>query len=194
MVADRDRGLDRPLVLALPRGGVPVAVPVAAALSAELAVLVVRKLGAPGQPELAVGAIAAIENRVVQVLNDALVRRLGLTSEQLASTVAVETGQLWARVALFGATPSVTDRAVIVVDDGLATGATMRAAVAAVRGAGAGLVVAAAPVGSTSACGDLTAVADLVVCPRQPSGFRAVGEYFRDFGQLDDAEVLALLR
>ncbi|HYI55816.1 MAG TPA: phosphoribosyltransferase family protein [Microlunatus sp.] len=194
VLADHDGDHERPLVLALPRGGVPVAVPIARLLDAELSVLVVRKLGAPGQPELAVGAIAAIEHRVVQVLNEDWVRRLGLSAAQVSTMVAAETAQLRVRTALFGATPPVSGRTVIVVDDGLATGATMRAALTAIRGAGGGFVLAAAPVGAAGACRDLAEVADLVVCPRQPSPFRAVGEHYRDFGQLDDADVLALLR
>ena len=191
-VVDHDQP-DSALVLGLPRGGVPVAVPVADRLGARVAVLVVRKLGAPGQPELALGAIAAVGDRVERVLNEDWVRRLGLTPEQLDRISEVETKELTARVARFGAAPPVHGRTVIVIDDGLATGATMRAAVAAVRAAGAAVVVAAAPVGAVGACRDLERVADHVVCPRRPEPFRAVGEHYRDFHQLDDAEVLALL-
>ena len=143
------------LVLALPRGGVPVAVPVARALAAELSVLVVRKLGAPGQPELAVGAIALIGERVVRVLNDQWVRRLGLSAERLSTMIDTETEELRARATVFGTTPAVAGRTVIVVDDGLATGATMRAAVTAVRGADAAYVLVAAPVGAAGACQEL---------------------------------------
>ena len=184
----------QPLVLALPRGGVPVAVPVARALAAELSVLLVRKLGSPGQQELAVGAIAMIDDRVVQVLNDQWVQRLGLSAERISIMVDTEAAELRARARLFGQTPSVAGRTVIVVDDGLATGATMRAAVVAVRGAGAASVLVAAPVGAAGACRALAEVADLVVCPRQPDPFRSVGEHYRDFAQLDDDDVLALLR
>jgi putative phosphoribosyl transferase len=194
VVAELNRDdLGAPLVLALPRGGVPVAAPVARRLGVGLSVLVVRKLGAPGQPELAIGAIAAIGDRVEQVLNGDWVRRLGLSADRIAKMVAAETRELKARVALFGATPPVSARTVIVIDDGLATGATMRAAVAAVRSAGAAVVVAAAPVGAVGACEDLAREADLVVCPWRPDPFRAVGEHYRDFDQVDDAEVLALL-
>lgn len=188
---DADRG--QPLVLALPRGGVPVAVPVARALGVPTSVLVVRKLGAPGQPELAVGAIAAIGGRVERVLNADWAGRLRLSDRYLASVVASETEALRARTAMFGSTPPVVDRTVVVVDDGLATGATMRAAVTAVRGAGAGVVVVAVPVGAVGACRDLEQLADQVICPRRPDPFRAVGEHYRDFAQLDDAAVLALL-
>ena len=193
VLAEHDRDLGQPLVLALPRGGVPVAVPVARALAAELSVLVVRKLGAPGQPELAVGAIAAIGDQIVRVLNDHWVRRLGLSAERLEAMITSETEELRARVRLFGATPPVTGRSVILVDDGLATGATMRVAVMAVRGGDAARVLVAVPVGAAGACRDLAEVADLVVCPRQPSPFGAVGAHYRDFAQLDDADVLALL-
>ena len=189
--ADSDRA--GPVVLALPRGGVPVAVPVAAALGTTVSVLVVRKLGAPGQPELAIGAIATIGNRVEQVLNTDWVRRLGLSDRRLARLIERETAVLQSRVTAFGSAPPVAGRVVIIVDDGLATGATMRAAVAAVRRAGASFVIAAAPVGAAEACHDLEQLADLVVCPRRPDPFRAVGEHYRDFAQVDDAEVARLL-
>ena len=162
------------LVLALPRGGVPVAVPVARALAAELSVLVVRKLGAPGRPELAVGAIALIGDRVVRVLNDQWVRRLGLSAERLSTMVDTETEELRARATVFGTTPSVAGRTVIVVDDGLATGATMRAAVIAVRGAGAASCWPPPRWGGRQPAAELAELADLVVCPRQPDPFRAV--------------------
>lgn len=184
---------DSPAVLALPRGGVPVAVPVAQALGVPVSVLVVRKLGAPGQPELAIGAVAAIGDQVEQVLNDDWVRRLRLSPERIARLVAAETEILRQRTAVFGTTPPVADRAVIIVDDGLATGATMRVAVGAVRRAGARYVVVAAPVGAVGACQDLAEMADLVVCPRRPDPFRAVGEHYRDFAQVADDDVLAVL-
>ncbi|MDN5803076.1 MAG: phosphoribosyltransferase [Microlunatus sp.] len=191
---DHHAAASKPLVLALPRGGVPVSLPVAQRLGVPPAVLVVRKLGAPGHPELAVGAIAAVGDHVEQVLNSEGVSGLGMTPARLAEIIEDETAELWARVARFGATPPVRDRPVIVVDDGLATGATMRAAVAAVRSAGAAFVVVAVPVGAVAACRDLSQTADLVVCPRRPDPFRAVGEHYRDFHQLADAEVLALLK
>ena len=181
------------VVLALPRGGVPVAVPVARALGVPLAVLVVRKLGAPGQPELAVGAIAALGDRVVHVLNTEWIGRIGLAESELDRIVAEETRELEERVARFGAAPPVDGCVVIIVDDGLATGATMRVAVTAVRSAGARMVVAAAPVGAVGACRELGRLADLVICPRRPDPFRAVGEHYRDFAQVPDAVVLELL-
>lgn len=189
---DHDQ-LDDVVVLALPRGGLPVAAPVAQALGVSLSVLVVRKLGAPGQPELAVGAIAAVGDRVVRVLNTELVQRIGLSESQLDRIVADQTRELTSRVAMFGAAPSVDRRPVVVVDDGLATGATMRVAVTAVSSAGARVVMAAAPVGAVGACRDLAELADRVICPRRPDPFRAVGEHYRDFAQVQDAVVLELL-
>lgn len=190
---DHDQDGAPPVVLALPRGGVPVAIPVARALGTRVSVLVVRKLGAPGQPELAVGAIAAIGERIEQVLNTDWVHRLGLSDRALARIVAAETAELRSRVARFGAAPPVEGRSVIIVDDGLATGATMRAAVAAVRSAAARSVVVAVPVGAAAACAELARLADRVVCPRRPEPFRAVGEHYRDFAQLSDDEVVHLL-
>lgn len=190
---DHERGAAT-VVLGLPRGGVPVAAPVAEAFGVPVGVLMVRKLGAPGQPELAVGAIAAIEDRVIHVFNAGWIARLGLSARQLETMVAAETAALADRVSLFGSTPAVAGRSVIIVDDGLATGATMRAAVTAVREGGAASVVAAAPVGAVGACRDLQGLADLVVCPRQPEPFRAIGEHYRDFRQVSDDEVLALMR
>lgn len=184
---------DRPVVLALPRGGVPVAVPVAQALGVPVSVLVVRKLGAPGQPELAIGAIAAIGDRIEQVLNTDWVRRLGLSDRLLSRLIERETAELRNRVAAFGSAPPVTGRAVIVVDDGLATGATMRAALAAVRSAGAAYAIAAVPVGAAAACRALEQLADDVTCPRRPEPFHAVGEHYRDFTQTTDSEVLEIL-
>lgn len=182
-----------PVVLALPRGGVPVAAPLAQTLGVAVSVLVVRKLGAPEQPELAVGALAAICDRIEQVINTDWVHRLGLSDHRLSRLVERETALLRSRVATFGLAPPVAGRVVIVVDDGLATGATMRVAVAALRRAGAAYVMAAAPVGATAACQDLERLADDVVCPLRPEPFRAVGEHYRDFTQTTDSEVLEIL-
>lgn len=187
-------GFGSPVVLALPRGGIPVASPVAHALGVRLSVLVVRKLGAPSQPELAVGALAAIGNDVVRVLNAGMIDRIGLSAARLAVIEQAETKVLLSRVGLFGPAPPVVGRIVVIVDDGLATGATMRAAVTAVRQAGAKVVIAAAPVGAAEACRDLENLADRVVCLRTPDPFRAVGEHYRDFEQVTDSEVVDLLR
>ena len=188
----RDLG-DHPVVLALPRGGVQVAVPVAEALGVRVGVLVVRKLGTPHQRELAVGAIAAIGDRVVRVINDDVVRTTRLTDRQLDAITAAETAELTARVATYGSAPAVRGRTVVVVDDGLATGATMRAAVTAGREAGVAYVAVAVPVGAVGACQELERLADLLICPRRPDPFRSVGEHYRDFSQVTDEQVRALL-
>ena len=189
-----DRWPDRPVVvLALPRGGVPVAAEVAAALGAPLDVLVVRKLGVPGQPELALGAIAS---GGVTVINDEVVRLLGITDAQIDSVRRVEVGELARRDREYrGERPplDLAGRTVVLVDDGLATGATMRAAARAVRVAGAGHVVVAVPVAARESCRTVKEVADEVVCVEQPVDFRAVGLWYSDFTQTSDSEVRAVL-
>jgi predicted phosphoribosyltransferase len=182
-----------PLVLALPRGGVPVAVEVAAALGAPLDVLLVRKLGVPGRPELAFGAIATGGARVI---NAEVVMTAQLDSAAIGEVVAAETAELRRREQRYRgdrAVPPVAGRTVVVVDDGLATGATMRAAVHAVRDRGAARVIAAAPVGTIEACALLELDADAVVCPLTPRRFRAVGTWYADFAPVEDDTVTALL-
>jgi predicted phosphoribosyltransferase len=182
-----------PLVLALPRGGVPVGVEVAAALGAPLDVLLVRKLGVPDQPELAFGAIATGGARI---LNRDVVDAAGLDAPAIEAVVAAETAELERREHRYrGDRPAaaVRDRVVVLVDDGLATGATMRAAVLALRARGAALVIAAAPVGSHAACALLALDADVVVCPLVPRRFSAVGAWYEDFGAVEDATVSVLL-
>ena len=190
LAAVREQQLDDPIVLALPRGGVPVAAEIARGIDAPLDVLVVRKLGVPWQPELAFGAIAS---GGVHVLNDDMVDRVpGLESDAIEAVVARETLELERRERAYrGARPfpDLADRTVVIVDDGLATGATMRASVAAVRQLGPALIVVAVPVGSPEAVRTLTREADTVICLEAPPGFRAVGQYYRDFGQTTDAEV-----
>jgi putative phosphoribosyl transferase len=181
------------IVLGLPRGGVPVAAVVAGALDAPLDVFTVRKLGVPGHRELAMGAIASGGARV---LDHQLIAEIGVTSAQLAAVIAAEEQELARRERLFrGGRPplSVADRVVILVDDGLATGSTMRAAVRAIRALGPARVVVAVPVGSAQACDQLAAIADEVVCPRIPRRFYAVGQWYRDFSETSDAEVSRLL-
>jgi putative phosphoribosyl transferase len=186
---------DRPdvLVLGLPRGGVPVAFAVARALDAPLEPLLVRKLGAPGAPELAMGAVASGGARV---MNDDIVAELGITNEEIESVARVETEELERRDRLYrGDEPplELRGKVVIVVDDGLATGATMRVAMRAVATQDPARLVAAAPVGSAEACHELGAYADEVVCAATPEPFHAVGLWYADFEQTSDAEVRALL-
>jgi predicted phosphoribosyltransferase len=178
-------------VLGLVRGGVPVAATVAQRLAAPLDVLVVRKLGMPRAPEVAFGALGP---GGVQVLNHDLADRLD--PDDIAMVVQRETAELERRERLYraGRPPlSLDRRTAVIVDDGLATGATARAAVAVARRLGAQRVVVAAPVGSTEAYEALAAEADEVVCPERPADFGAVSRYFDDFHEVSDAEVTAAL-
>ena len=188
------KGLPNLTVLALPRGGVPVGYEVARALGAPLDVLVVRKLGVPIQRELAFGAIAG---GGVRVINDALIRELDLPEDVVERVVAAEQAELERREQAYrgGRGPiEARGRTVILVDDGLATGATMRAAVAAVRNLGAKRVVVAVPVGAAETCRLLEEEADEVVCLLTPEPFYAIGLWYHEFPQLDDDEVRDLLR
>ena len=181
------------LVLALPRGGVPVGFEIARALGAPLDVLVVRKLGAPGQEELAIGAIAS---GGVEVLDEDLVRALGVTPDRLRDIEAYEAAELDRRErACRGERPParLQDRTVIVVDDGVATGSSLFAAIGADPRQRPATVVAAVPVGPAGTIARLREVADDVVCLGTPSPFGAVGEFYMDFGQTSDEEVRRLL-
>ena len=181
------------IVLALPRGGVPVADEVARALGAPLDVFVVRKLGVPGSEELAMGAVATGD---VRVLNDQLVNRLGIP-DHLIDAVAVREGQeLARRERLYrGGRPplDVRDRTVILVDDGLATGATMHAAIAALRQLYPARIVVAVPTASPETCEEMRAEVDDVICAITPEAFQAVGRWYQDFAQTTDEEVQDLL-
>jgi predicted phosphoribosyltransferase/dienelactone hydrolase len=184
---------ERPVVVALPRGGVPVAVEVAAALRAPLDVLAVRKLGAPGQPEYGVGAVA---EDGVGVLDSGAARAVGLTDDELDRAVQRESQELARRVAAYrdGRAPvDVRGRTVVVVDDGLATGLSDLAAVRALRRRSAARIIVAVPVGSASAVAELRREADEVVCLEVPRPFRAVGLWYEDFSPVEDHEVIALL-
>jgi predicted phosphoribosyltransferase len=182
------------VVLALPRGGVPVAHEVARALGAQLDVFVVRKLGAPQQPELAMGAIAT---GGVRVLNEDVVRWYDVSPATLEAITQSEQKELIRREAMYrdGRAPlSVEGKTVLLVDDGLATGSTMKAAVAAVRRLKPSRVVVAVPVGAPDTCTELAAIADELVCVRTPVSFTAVGVWYQDFSQTTDEEVRTLLR
>jgi predicted phosphoribosyltransferase len=181
------------IVLGLPRGGVPVAVEVARALHAPLDVFVVRKLGVPGDEELAMGAIAT---GGVIVLNDGVVSDLRVSEETIANVAAAELAELERREQAYRGTrppAEVEGRIVILVDDGLATGATMRAAVRAVRMRSPARVVVAVPVAAEETYTVVRSEADDVVCPLRPPGFRSVGGWYDDFSPTGDDEVRTLL-
>jgi predicted phosphoribosyltransferase len=180
-------------VLGLPRGGVPVAAAVAAALGAPLDVFTVRKVGVPGHRELAMGAIAS---GGAQVLDRQLINELAIPDAAVGRVIAEEERELERREQVFraGREPlDVVARIAILVDDGLATGSTMQAAVMAIRELGPSRVVVAAPVGSIDACRKLEQVADEVVCLFAPRTFVAVGQWYLDFSETSDTEVTSLL-
>jgi predicted phosphoribosyltransferase len=196
LLAERLRtyaGGDEIIVLALPRGGVPVAFEIAQALAVPLDVFVVRKLGVPGHEELALGAIASGGARVV---NRRLVEELGIPSERVEAIEAEERRELARRERDYrGERPALdlAGRTVILVDDGLATGASMLAAIRAVQQEHPARLVVAVPVARQDVCAALGRVADEVVCLRTPAAFRSVGTWFDDFSQTRDDEVRSLL-
>jgi predicted phosphoribosyltransferase len=181
------------VVLGLPRGGIPVAHAVATRLEAPLDVCVVRKLGVPGHEELAMGAVAS---GGIAVVSDDLIGELNIPRALVDQIAARERLELERRDALYRSgrpRAAVENRTVILVDDGLATGSTMRAAVLALRAARPARIIVAAPVGAPESCEQLARVADEVVCLLTPEPFRAVGLWYEDFAQTTDAEVQALL-
>ena len=191
LLAYRDR--EDVLVLALPRGGVPVAAEVARALDVPFDVFVVRKLGVPGHEELAMGAIAS---GGVRQINRDVVDALGIPENVIDAVAALEQVELVRREQAYrGDRPplSLVGKTIILVDDGLATGSTMRAAIVAARQQQPARVIVAAPVGAVSACADLATEADDVVCVRTPEPFVAVGMWYRDFTPTTDDEVRSLL-
>jgi predicted phosphoribosyltransferase len=181
------------LVLGLPRGGVPVAFEVARALRAPLDVFLVRKLGLPGREELAMGAIATGGG---VLLNDEVVQALGVPEEVIEAVAAAERQELRRREQLYRdgrPAPDVRGKTVILVDDGLATGTSMRAALRALRRQGPGRLIVAVPVGAAETCEELHGEADEVVCARAPCPFYSVGQWYEDFTQTSDEEVHDLL-
>ncbi len=181
------------MVLALPRGGVPVAAEVAAALGAPLGLLVVRKIGTPFQPELALGAVAS---GGVTIINQDVTRMTGVTDEQIEAATEQARAELAEKESRYGAVPraaSLEGRTAILVDDGVATGATMRAAIAAARARHASTVVVAVPTAAVQTAEVLAEEADDLICLETPEPYIAVGCWYHDFSQVSDDEVAAIL-
>ncbi|PYL53252.1 MAG: phosphoribosyl transferase [Verrucomicrobia bacterium] len=190
---DKYAGREDVIVLGLPRGGVPVAYEVAKRLHVPLDVFIVRKLGVPGFEELAAGAIAS---GGVRVLNQDVMRAIPYADEAIEAVTAKETAELERREQLYREgrpPPELRDRIVILVDDGLATGATMRAAVKALRERGVAKIVVAVPVAPPDTCHEVEQLADETICLSTPPFFQAVGQYYEDFSQTTDDEVRDLL-
>ncbi len=186
-------GRDDVIVLALPRGGVPVAYEVASKLGVKLDIFLVRKLGAPCHEELAMGAIASGD---VVVMNDEVVKAMKISEDEVAARIAEERLELSRREAAYrdDRPPlEVQGRTLILIDDGLATGSTMRAAVTALRRKNPARIVVAVPIGAVATCSEFQAIADEVICAVTPEPFRAVGMWYKDFAQTSDEEVSDLL-
>lgn len=181
------------IILALPRGGVPVACELARMLSIPLDVLVVRKLGVPGHEEVAMGAVASGD---AVVLHESFIKQLHLDKSSVDTVLRLEKKELLRREHLYRGNrpfPSLVGKTVILVDDGMATGASMQAAVKAVRQQQPGQVIIAVPVATREACEEMEKIVDKMVCPLKPLDFYAVGFWYENFAQVADAEVLALL-
>ena len=192
LAAYRDAGA---VVLALPRGGVPVAVEIAAKLQAPLGLLIVRKLGVPRQPELAMGAVVSGDPPVV-VRNDAILALAQVSEAEFATVLERELAEAQRRIARYMGKreqPPITGRLVILVDDGMATGASMRAAVQALRQQGPRGIVVAVPVAAPSSVAELRPQVEDLVCIETPSDLGAIGFYYADFSQVSDAEVIEAL-
>lgn len=181
------------IVLALPRGGVPIGYEIASAIKAPLDVFIVRKLGAPEHPELAIGAIASADTIVY---NDSIIRDLRITPEAIQQVLRSEKAELQRRESVYRENrpfPELKGKTIILVDDGIATGATMRVAIKALRVHQPKKIIVAVPVASDSVCTAFSAIADEIVCPLQPHFFNAVGAWYVNFPQTSDEEVFSLL-
>lgn len=184
---------DDVMVFALPRGGVPVAYEIAKTLHAPLDVFIVRKLGVPGRSELAMGAIAM---GGAQIFNEEVIRDLNVTQQELEVVTAREQKELARREAVYRRSrpfPQLKDKIVILVDDGIATGATMRVAIRAIQQFAPESIVVAVPVAENSMCENLLLLADEIVCPLRPDQLYSVGQWYDDFSQTEDVEVFELL-
>jgi predicted phosphoribosyltransferase len=192
--AQKDLKLEAPVVLALPRGGVPVGYEVARVLEAPLDVLIVRKIGAPGQQELGIGALVD-GNPPQLVMDSSLAQLVGASAEYVKQQAARQQIEIERRRELYRSAPHVplAGRTVILVDDGIATGGTVRAALQALGRAGAGSVVLAIPVAPPESLIQLRPLADRIVCLATPDPFYAVGAHYSDFSQTEDEEVVDLL-
>jgi putative phosphoribosyl transferase len=185
---------DDVVVFALPRGGVPVAFEVASALHAPLDVFIVRKLGVPGHIELAMGAIAM---GGAQIFNDDIIKQLHVTRDEIAAVMDQEKEELKRRETKYRGNqpfPALKDKTVILVDDGIATGATMKAAIKALHQLQPARIIVAVPVAEKGMCDKMQALVDTLICPLRPVDFYAVGAWYDDFSQTEDDEVHALLR
>lgn len=193
----REMAIPRPVVLALPRGGVPVAAEIARALKAPMDLVMVRKLGAPGQPELAMGAVAWTGGHTDIVLNDDVVRLLGVTDPEIQRVRQRELEVIAERERRYlgdRPRPRVAGRTAVVVDDGIATGATVRAALAGLRARAPAEIWLAVPVAPPDTLRALRSLADRVICLETPEHFRAVGLHYRQFAQVSNEEVAGMLR
>lgn len=181
------------IILALPRGGVPVAYEIAHKFSAPLDVFIVRKLGVPGHQELAMGALAS---GGTMVLNEELIVTLGISESSIERVIEAEENELLRRESLYhihGPLPDLHDKTIILVDDGIATGATMKAAIKALRQKAPVKIIVAVPVAARDTCKEMSKLADQIICPLKPSNFYAVGLWYENFSQTSDDEVCMLL-
>lgn len=194
VLAQKGLRRDAPLVLGVPRGGVVVAAPIAESISGDLDLALARKIGAPGNPELAVGAVG---ESGAPVFDQELIGHLRVDTDYLDAATMAARAEIQRRASKYRGdrpAPLAAGRVVVVVDDGVATGATLRATLNTIRAQQPALLVCAVPVGAPTSVDRIRAEVDEMVCPLQPRWFRAVGEWYDSFAQTSDAEVIAILR